>query len=109
MSTNSKKSRLRQHRKFFIKENDDISIVSANYFANITKHDAVNIGVQTYLELQQQMVRDAVAGREHRLGSIPIVEGLQRSLTTLEKMYPFLMSEIFSVQRRMSGQRVYTT
>ena len=63
----SKKNRLHRHRKYFVKENNDISVVAASYFNNITKHDAVNIGIQTYLELQQQLVKDAAAGCEHNL------------------------------------------
>lgn len=98
-----------KYRKFFVKENDDISVVSVGYFESISKHDAVNVGVQVYLEIQQQLVRDAVAGRKEKLGSIAIVDGLERSLQALEDRYPFLMQEILLVPRRIAGQRLYVS
>jgi hypothetical protein len=101
----SKKNR--RHRKFFIKENDEISVVTPSYFTGLSKEDAVGIGVQTYLELKRQMVRDFEAGHERRIGSIPVVEGLQRSLAALREKYPFLMKEVFAVERRLYGQRLF--
>jgi hypothetical protein len=98
-----------KYRKFFVKENDDISVVSMSYFESLSKDDVVNIGVQTFLEIHQQLVRDANAGRTRKLGSIAIVDGLGRSVRALQDRYPFLMHEILSVPRRVAGQRVYVS
>ena len=103
----SKKNQSRRHRKFFIKENDEISVVTPSYFTGLSKEDAVGIGVQTYLELKRQMVMDAESGHERHIGSISIVDGLQRSLVALGEKYPFLMQEVFAVERRAYGLRLF--
>src|SRR6185503_5493376 len=100
------KKNKRVFRKFFVKENEDICSVSSKYFDSISREDAIGVAVQTYLELQQQMVRDAMAGELGYIGAVSIADGLRRTLSVLEDKYPFVMKEVRAVSRRSIGQRV---
>lgn len=93
-------------RKFFIKESNDIRVVGAKYFASISRDDALGIGVQIFLELQRVLKEDAVLKSTAYIGTIPLVEGLERSLAALEQHFPFILYQIRKVERRNGGMRL---
>ena len=92
-----------KHRKFFIKEAGDISVVGKKYFDCLKRADALGIGVQIYLELQQQLKHN----RPSYIGTIKLIDGMTRSLEELEARFPFILHEINSVDRKTTeGLRV---
>jgi len=98
MTTKSKKVKTRRPRKFFVKENGDIAVVTSQYFHGFPRRmDALGVAVQTWHEIQTQLVRDAVSGVDERIGTITITEGLERSMKEFERTYPFLLKEIASI------------
>lgn len=104
--TASKKKRVQ--KKFLIKEDNTVYLVSDQYFADITSRtEAFNIGLQIYLEIQRVLKEEASSKDILYIGNTKVITALDRSLTAIEARYPLIMKEIISMDKRMDGQRVY--
>ena len=104
----SKQKKVKKYRprKFFVKENDDIIVVSSKYFDGLlTREDALGIGVQTFLELQQMLKQDVLLGEAY-INTIGLVDGLERSLVELQRRFPFIIEQIRAFQLLSNGARI---
>lgn len=86
-------------KKFVIKNGDDIETVTKSFFKDLkSRHHALTVGVQAYIELHRQLQED---------DNVSYVAGLQHSLDELEKHYPFIKNEIRDSDRKGDGITVY--
>ena len=99
---------MKKYRKFFIKDGDVISVTNRKYFASVIKHDeAFAIAVSCYCEMYRVMKKDAADGLDSCIGTISLINGLQRTLELLDSKFPSLMKDIHSTSLLVDGGRVF--
>ena len=91
-------------RKFFVKEDDGIYIVQDQFFEDIeSRSEALVIATRTYGEINVTLQREVENGKSIFIGNMKVVTGLQRCLDELERRWPFLLTELHAVPRRING------
>ena len=100
-----KKDPLYRCRHFIIKDDNKLVVVKRKFFSELSEKQIPALGMQIYIELQAQLI-DTTRYGTVKIGSLNVVDGLERSLLLLERMYPQLMNEIHSVEKRVAGQRM---
>ena len=104
-----KKSRKKQAKKFFVKEEDGIFVVKEPFFEQIpSRAVAIGIALRTWHQLRDQLCTDAIDDENTFIGNMLVTTGLERTLVELDRRFPFLLREIRSVERRHEGRRVYS-
>lgn len=98
----------RVQKKFLTKEDNNVYLVSDQYFAEITSRvEAFNIGLQIYLEIQRVLQEEACEQNILYIGNAKVTTRLNNSLNILEKRFPLIMKEIILVDKRIDGIRVF--
>jgi hypothetical protein len=101
MVKQSKSSR----KKFFVKEDNDVYVVYDKFFDDIdSREEALVIAMRTYGEIHITLQQEAESGEPVFIGNMKIVTGLERSLDELERRWPFLLTELRAVPRRINGR-----
>lgn len=91
-------------KKFFIKEEEGIYSVDRSFFNDIeTRQEALGIALRTLGEIHNTMYEEVETGIQY-IGSIKVIIGLQRCINELNIKWPGLISEIYSVQRKINGK-----
>lgn len=97
-----------QNKRYFVKEDDGIFIVKDEFFKAIeSRAEALVVCMRTYFELQKRLKEDAVDGDVSYIGNMKVTTGLERSLNELNRLYPGLLDELRSVDRRYEGTTIY--
>lgn len=105
MAKQSKSSK----KKFFVKEDDGVYVVQDQFFEDIESRDeALIIAMRTYGEIHITLQQEVEAGESLYIGSMKVVTGLQRCLDELERRWPFLLTELHAVPRRINGRSLST-
>lgn len=98
----------RSQKKYLIKEDNEVYLVSDKYFSDIaSRNEAINIGMQIYLEIQRTLKEDALSKDVSYVGNTKVTTALNRSLDALEERYPLILREILSIEKRLDGLRVF--
>jgi hypothetical protein len=97
-----------RERKYFVKEDDGIFIVKEDFFKAIgSREEALMVGVRTYFEIQNCLKEEALDGEISFIGNMKVVTGLERTLEKLDSIFPFLLRELHSVERKFEGKTVH--
>lgn len=92
-------------KKFFVKEDDGIYAVHGDFFDDIeSREEALVIAMRTYSEIHITLQQEAEANGPLYIGNMKVITGLQRCLDELERCWPFLLTELYAVSRRLNGQ-----
>lgn len=95
------------YKKFFVKEADGVYVASSKYFDQITSRpEALALALFTYSEIQTQMLDDYIHDSPAFIGGMKVITGLERTLERFEELFPGLMVEIHSVDRKTFGRRL---
>ena len=90
-------------KKFFIKEEEGIYTVDSEFFNDIeSREEALMIALRAVGEIHATL-KEELDGDLMLIGSIKVTTGLQRSLEELEKRWPNLLTQLYSVPRRIDG------
>ena len=96
-------------KKYFVKEDDGVYVVQDQFFEDIESRDeALIIAMRTYCEIHITLQQEVEAGEFLYIGSMKVVTGLQRCLDELERRWPFLLTELHAVTRRINGRSLST-
>ena len=96
----------RHSKKYFVKEEDGIFVVKEEFFQAIeSRTEALCIAMRTFHMLQKQLMEDAIEGEDSYIGNMKVINGLERTLAKLDEMFPCLLAEFRSVDRRNDGIR----
>ncbi len=91
-------------KKYFVKEDDGVYVVQDQFFDDIESRDeALVIAMRTYGEIHITLQQEVEAGESLFIGNMKVVTGLQRCLDELERRWPFLLTELRAVPRRING------
>lgn len=91
-------------KKFFVKEEDGIFSVKKEFFDDIeSRQEALVIAMRTLGEIQSTLREESRDEGSLFIGNMKITTGLQRTLDELEDRWPFLITEMRAVPRRING------
>lgn len=90
-------------RKYFVKEEDGIFTVHAEFFDAIeSREEALAIALRCMGEMHATLSEEG-DGVPFFIGNMKVTTGLQRTLDELEERWPFLLTEMRAVPRRING------
>lgn len=93
-------------KKYFVKEEDGIFTADVEFFNCIeSREEALVIAMRCVGEMHATMAEEG-DGRPFFIGNMKVTTGLQRTLDELEARWPFLMTELRSVTRRINGHNI---
>jgi hypothetical protein len=99
-----KQSKSYKGKKFFVKEDDGIYVVYKEFFNDIeSRSEALVIAMRTYGEILFTLQEEASIGESLFIGNMKVITGLQRCLDELDKRWPFLLTELRAISRRING------
>jgi hypothetical protein len=91
-------------KKFFVKEEDGIYAVHDEFFNDIESRDeALVLAMLALEEIHTTLREEALEGDTMLIGNMKVTTGLQRSLEELNKRWPSLLEEMYSMPRRIDG------
>lgn len=91
-------------KKFFVKEDEGIFSVTGEFFDDIeSRQEALAIAIKTLGEIQATLTEESGGEGSLFIGNMKVITGLQRTLDELENRWPFLITEMRSVSRRING------
>lgn len=94
-------------KTFHIFEDDSYLTVNVGFFDQIEdRSQALSIAVSQYIQLNKVLLEEALIDDELYVGPMKLTNGLKRTIDELSHRFPFLMEEVFAVNRRFSGQRL---
>lgn len=94
-------------RKFFIVLDDNLVGVNSKFFDQLSRADAINMGVSILSTIHEQLLDDVKYGSVTYIKTIPLLDGLERSLVELERRFPFVTREVRFHEKRLDGKRVF--
>lgn len=94
-------------KKFFIKEEEAIYTVTEEFFSDIgSRDDALVLAMRAIDELHTTLKEETVDGEIVLIGNMKVTTGLQRSLEELDKRWPGLLSQLYSIPRVINGRAI---
>lgn len=92
-------------KKFFIKEEEGIYSVTKEFFDDIENRDeALMLALRAVDELHSTLKEEALDGDSMFIGNMKVTTGLQRSLEELDKRWPSLLEQMYSMPRNIDGR-----
>lgn len=94
-------------KKYFIKDEDGLFTVTDEFFNDIkTRTEALVFAMRSLDELHNTLKEEALEQDTMLVGSIKVTTGLQRSIDELNKRWPGLLEQIYSVSRVVDGHLI---
>ena len=91
-------------KKYFIKEDDGIYIVTDEFFNDIESRDeALIIAIRAVGAINITLKEEVLADDSLLIGNMKVTTGLQRSLEELDKRWPNLLGQLYSTPRNIDG------
>ena len=90
--------------KFFIRDENGIFVGYIDFFDTLqSRTEAIDLAIRIIGEIHLTLMQEVDVGKPLFIGNMKVVTGLQRSLDELEKRWPCLLDEVYSVERRIGG------
>ncbi len=94
-------------KKFFIKDEDGIYIVTDEFFSDIESRDeALMLALRAVDEINTTLKEEVLEDDSLLIGNMKVTTGLQRSLEELDKRWPNLLNQLYSTPRCISGHTI---
>jgi len=103
------KKNKKRSKKFFVKEEEGIYSVTDGFFDDIeSREEALVVIMRCQSEIYDTLQDEAINGGPVLIGNMKVVTGLQRSIDELNVRWPYLLTELLSVTRRINGHIIST-
>jgi len=99
-----KRQQSSKSKKYFVKEDDGIFSVTDEFFDDIeSRQEALAIAIRTLGEIQSTLKEESFDEGSLFIGNMKVTTGLQRTLDELDRRWPFLITEMRIIPRRING------
>lgn len=77
-----------EKKKYLVKYGDKLRMLEASKFLNMSEKELMIIGIATFSELKNQLMRDAMSDKDKSFYGHKVVEALEISISKIEEKIP---------------------
>ena len=86
---------------FLLKKSDQFFLLPEELMDTMIPEEAYRLAMIANIEQRKQLMQDAFSG-DHYIDSIKVVDGLEKSLSKLEALYPSIREQISNLDSRIA-------